>query len=147
MSDELEKGMLPDRFMRAYLTAGHQADSPAVTGRRETAPMPEAAPAMPERFRRDWIVPRHEAEPPDDRPEGNNPHPAGTSGAQVYAAGAARYTANRAAERMEHVMPSQAITATTAPVGQAALPSDMRAASVPHATVVAASRPAPGEMR
>jgi hypothetical protein len=155
MDDAMTKGMVPSRFMRGYLAAGHQADSPGTTGHYGVSAAPsmgmqpggEPHVVMPERFTRGWIVPGHEAEPPDDQPEGNNPHPAGTSGAQVYATAADRYTANRAAERIDHVMPSQAITATTAPVRQAALPSDMRAASVPHATVVAASRPAPGETR
>lgn len=66
MSDAVEEGgLLPSTYHRPYLGAGHAANSPVVTGRRETVPMPEAHPAIPERFRRDWIVPGHQDESPD----------------------------------------------------------------------------------
>jgi len=140
------KGMVPASFHRPYLAPGHQSDSPANTGLRGTTAVPETArDAEPQDFTRGWIRSGHQAEPPDDRPP-NNPHPAGTPGAAVYRSAAGAYEANQAGVRTEHVMPSQAARSEPAPA-RVVMPPDMRAASVPVAVQVAASRPAPGETR
>jgi hypothetical protein len=147
--------MLPSKFHRPYLSAGHQADSPGTTGHYGVSPAPSmgmqpgGSPhvAEPETFTRGPIRAGHEADPPANDPGGNTPHAAGTDAAQVYRTASERYMANRAAEAMTHVMPSQAITAVPAPARMSMLPDDARASNVPQDLVVTASRPAPGETR
>jgi hypothetical protein len=143
--DGMAKGMLPDRFMRPYLAAGHQADSPGTTGRRGTTAIPETASQVePQDFDRGWIRPGHQEPPPDARPA-NNPQPPGSPGAGVYGAAAGVYQANQGQVRTEHLMPSQAVTSMPAPSRPPMLPADMRASAVPQAVQVQATRPAPGE--
>ena len=143
--DEMAK-MTPEAFQRHYLVNGHAAESPANTGRRGTTAVPASDPAEPAGFDRGWIRPGHQEPPPDARPA-NNPLPPGSPGADAYRAAAGVYQANQGQARTEHVMPSGAITATPAACRPVTLPSDMRASAVPVARAVAATKPAPGEMR
>lgn len=144
--ENLAKGLVPQRFHRPFLAAGHAAESPANTGMRATTPPPSSHPAEPQDYTRGWIRPGHQAEPPASDPMGNNPHPPGTPASGVYATGAEHYAGNQDRSRSEHLMPSQAITSQPSP-SRMALPQDMRASEVPHAISLAASRPAPGESR
>ena len=139
-------GLVPSRFHRPYLAAGHQADSPANTGRRGVTVIPETAAAEPQDYTRGWIRPGHQAEPPADDPGGNNPHPPGSLARTVHDTAAGRYEANQQQARTEHVMPSQAITASPS-VSRVALPQDKRASAVPASLTVSATRAAPGESR
>jgi hypothetical protein len=142
----LKGGMVPSRFHRPYLSGGHQAQSPAVTGRQSVVPAPQMD-EMPGN-------PAHVNEPADfDRGYLTAGHadPSPANMAQVsphYTAAAAQYEANRAKERSQHLLPSTCIT-TPEPSshGPLQMPADMRASEVPHTVVVQASRAAPGERR
>ena len=128
--------MVPGQFHRPFLSAGHAAESPAVTGRRATTPVPSADPVEHRDFTRGCLTAGHASPPPDDQPA-DNPH---------YEGAVRVYAANRAAERGEHIMFSQAVTSMPAN-GRLALPQDMHASLVPHQISVSASKPAPGEQR
>lgn len=98
----MARALSPEDFRRGYLAAGHQAGSPAVTGHRAAVPVPAPHPAQARDFRRGWLAGGHQSPSPDDRP-GNNPHPAGSTGAQVYGDAAAGYAQGRAADTAGHV--------------------------------------------
>ncbi|HUY45615.1 MAG TPA: hypothetical protein VMV92_07795, partial [Streptosporangiaceae bacterium] len=146
--DEAAKaGLVPQRFHRPYLAAGHEADSPANTGRRGTTVVPETARAAePQDYQRGWIQPGHQDEPPDDDPGGNNPHEPGTPTADVLATAAGRLGRNSARSRTDRLTPAAWNIAEPAP-SRVALPQDMRASDVPVRVTLAATRPAPGETR
>ena len=141
--------MTPAAFRRHYLAAGHQSDSPANTGRRGMTAVPEtASEAEPQGFTRGPLQAGHEADPPGNDPAGNNPHPGGTPAREVYGTAAGRYEANRGLDRTDHMLPSTSMRAGSEPQpARVAMPGDMRASSVPAAVQVAATKPAPGEMR
>jgi len=143
--DEAAKaGLVPQRYMRPYLTADHQADSPANTGHQNVVPMPEPHPAEPQDFQRGWLSAGHQAEPPANDPGGNNPHEPGTPAADVLATGAGHAGLNAAHSRTERLTPAAWNIAEPAP-SRMALPQDMRASSVPMNVAVQATRAAPGE--
>ena len=151
--DGMAKGLVPDRFMRPYLTAGHAANSPGATGHYGVSPAPhmdgvpggDAHVAEPQAFTRGPLQAGHEDDAPQNDPGGNSPHPGGTPAGEVYRTAAGQYGANQRQARTEHVMPSQAIVSTPATSRPPMLPADMRASAVPHAVQVMATKPAPGE--
>ena len=81
-----QSGMSPGSFHRPWITAGHEANSPAVTGTQATTPTP---PSMnvpePQQFQRGNLTAGHEAPSPGDHGP-NNPHPPGSSGNEYYSA-------------------------------------------------------------
>lgn len=130
----MAKGMVPDRFMRGYLTQGHAAQSPSVADARGTTAIPDSGPAEPEDFGRRYPAAGHATPSPANRPP-NNPNPPGSSAAAVYASGARACTENQTLSRTEHVMPSGSVVSTTA-ASRMAVPSDMRASDVPHSVAM-----------
>jgi len=145
-ADAVMKSMVPSKFLRPYLSEGHQSNSPAVLGHYGVTPEPggmrmqpggNAHVAEPGDFDRGYLEAGHAAPSPADMVQ-LNPH---------YAAGADAYARNRAQDRSEHLMPSQMITSQPASHGRLAVPADMRASAVPAQIVVSASRAAPGEAR
>jgi hypothetical protein len=141
--------MTPASFRRHYLAASHAAESPANTGRRGTTAVPETArEAEPQDFTRGPLQAGHAAVPPGNDPDGNNPNQPGTPAREVFGTAAGRYEMNRSADRTDHMMPSASMRAGAEPMpARVAMPADMRAASVPQAVQVQATKPAPGETR
>jgi hypothetical protein len=132
---EMAKGLVPQQFMRGYLAAGHQANSPAVTGRQGTTAIPSSDPIEHRDFTGGYLTAGHADPSPDDAPGANNPH---------YRVAAERYNANQQQVRAEHVVPSESIVSQPS-ASRVALPQDMMASAVPQAVQVMATRPSPGE--
>ena len=139
----MAKAMVPSRYMRPYLGAGHAANSPAVTDERVTTAAPDSHPVNAQDYDRGWIYPEHQTPSPGGG-GGNNPNAPGSSAEAVYASGAHAYGENQRAARAEHVMPSQHVVSTPA-ASRMAVPADMRASDVPAHVAMQATRPSPGE--
>lgn len=138
----LGKGMDPGRFHRGYLTPGHQADSPAVTGHQTPAPMPESRPAEPQDFTRSFLRAGHQKPSPDDGV--NNLVPPGSDGRTLYDSASAAYNANRERSTNDHVECTGTVSSRPA-VPQWRPSPDLGSGNVPTSITVAATRPAPGE--
>jgi hypothetical protein len=138
------KGLVPTQFHRPYLSAGHAASSPAVTGERSTTPVPASDPVEPQDYGRGWIYAAHQVPSPGDGGD-NNPNPPGSAAEAVYASGAHAYGENQRMARAEHVMPSGSVVSSPA-ASRMAVPSDMRASDVPVHVAMQATRPSPGEV-
>jgi hypothetical protein len=74
----------PGSFTRPWITAGHEAQSPAVTGSQATTPVPSSTHVPePQQFERGYLTAGHAAPSPADHGP-NNPHPPGSSGNEYY---------------------------------------------------------------
>ncbi len=74
----------PGQFHRAWITAGHVANSPAVTGSQAASPAPPSTHVPePEQFHRGNLTAGHQSPSPADHGP-NNPSPPGSSGSDYY---------------------------------------------------------------
>ena len=142
-ADAAKGSVMPGRFQRGYLTGGHEANSPAVTGHQAVVPMPMSDPAEPSQFARGALCAEHERVSPGDAGP-SNPVPPGSPGSVLYGNAAAGYNHNREQHSADHSAMTGMIASRPA-MQSYAPPADMRAASVPQHMTLGASKPAPGE--
>jgi len=79
-----QSGISPSSFHRSWITAGHEANSPAITGTQAASPAPPASHVPePQQFQRGNLTAGHETPSPGDHGP-NNPNPPGSSGNDYY---------------------------------------------------------------
>jgi hypothetical protein len=130
----------PGSLGRGPLTAGHQA-----VAAQGLTNIPKASPAEPADFTREYLRNGHQKPSPDDHGP-NNPVAPGSDGSALYAAASAAYGANRDKGMKDHLMPTGCAESQPAPP-QWRPPADLGAGHVPAPITIAATKPAPGEMR
>lgn len=130
---ETVKAVAPADFTRGYLAAGHQVQSPAVTGVRGTVGLPPSNVGVfePQVVDRPWLQQGHQTPSPGDEPD-NNPNPPDATSYDVYASARRAYEENRRDTATAHVEETGSLTAVPA-IARWAPASGLGASNMPHA--------------